>query len=90
MQGIKCFGKGSFFFRDTDEMNMISHETIGPDFKTIFLTVFFKPMKILLKVIVIVENRVLIVATLGYMMGIINRYGSRYSWHGLIVFKAPQ
>ena len=62
-------------------MNMVSHETIGPDFKAVFLAVFFQPMKILFEVIIIIENGVLIVATLGDMVGIINSYGSCYSWH---------
>ena len=81
MQGIECLGKGCFFHWDADEMNMICHETISPDFKAIFLTVFFKPVKILLKVIVIVKDRILIVAPLGDMMRITNGNGSCYSWH---------
>ena len=87
MQGIKRFGQRGFLPGDTDKVNMIRHEAIGPDLKTIFVAVYLKPMKILLKVIIIVENRILIVATLGYMMGIIKGYGSRYSWHGLIIAK---
>ena len=89
MQGIERFGKGSFFFGDTDKVNMISHETIGPDFKTVFLTIFLKPMKIMFEVIIIIENGVLIVTPLGDMVGIINSYGSCYSWHKRKNSKTP-
>ena len=61
-QRVLVVGKG-------DEMDMVGHQAIGPDFQPILLGIFSQPSKILHPVPGFKENILPVIAPLGDMMG---------------------
>ena len=61
-QRVLVVGKG-------DEMDMVGHQAIGPDFQTILFGIFSQPGKIVPPVPGFKENLLPVIAPLGDMMG---------------------
>ncbi len=68
-------------------MNVVAHETVGPDFQGIFLAVQNKPLDILEVICLVFEDVMAIITSLSNVMGKIDRYCSGDSWHESIILK---
>ena len=70
VKGVEHFGKRVCLLGHTNKMYMIGHQAICPDLKIIFPAILFQPEQILTEIILILKERLLVVASLGDVMWI--------------------
>jgi hypothetical protein len=68
--------------RNGDKVNVIGHQAIGPDLSCRTPQLASQDGKIVAKVVVAKERRLLPASTLSYVMGITRHNETRHPWHG--------
>jgi hypothetical protein len=76
MQSVESLSQGIVIHRHRDIMDVIAHETIGPYVQRVFVAVIQQQLKILDIVFVRFKDGLAIIAPLGDVMGISDRYGA--------------
>ncbi len=71
--------------RNADKMDMIRHEAVSPDIQIVFGGILVEPMQVLGVIFRFHEDSLPVISPLRDMVRVINRYGSRYSGHGIII-----
>jgi hypothetical protein len=74
------------FFRDNDAMNVIAHQTVSPEPRTIPLRVLSQPLQVPLPIPVVVEDVICKIAFLRDMMRHAGQDYSGNSRHGRLSF----
>lgn len=74
MRNAEYPGKRIFFLGDYDKMNMIAHQTVGDNLQIKLSAIICYKREILFSIAVIIEYVLLVVASLGNVMGISRHY----------------
>jgi hypothetical protein len=61
-------GKAFFIMGDHDKMDMVAHETIGKNIKTIFLCILLYPRTVQGEIFIALKNILAVIAPLGDVM----------------------
>jgi hypothetical protein len=74
-------GEGSFGLRDTNKMNMISHQAVCPDFDGVTVGTFLKPVEVTPEIGVFFEDVLLVVPPLSDLVGVTDNGGTSETSH---------
>lgn len=74
--------KRGFILRHGEQMEVVVHQTIGPNLQVILLCIVRQKFEIGLPVFIVEEDRSAIIAALRNVMRIAGGYDARDSWHG--------
>jgi len=72
VKGVEGLRQRVRFHRHTDEMNMVSHQTIGPYLQGIFRAIRLKPLQVLMIILIPLKDLLPVIASLRDMMGMAN------------------
>jgi hypothetical protein len=83
MDGPEDAHQGVIGAGDGNDMDVVRHETISPDFQTVSPGVLIEQFQIMGVILRHGEHGLPVIAPLGDMVGVTYGYGTGYSWHKL-------
>ena len=66
---------------DADQVDMVGHEAVGPDLQAALGGEFGQPMEVMVVIVRLHEDCLPVISPLRDVVGITDRYSSRYSRH---------
>ncbi len=81
MDGSEDARQGVIFDGDADDMDVVRHEAIGPDFEFVLPGILGEPFQIAGVILRHGEHGLPVIAPLGDMVGVTYGYGTGYSRH---------
>jgi hypothetical protein len=79
---IECAGERIILVWHTNQVDMVAHETVGPDIEGISFAVLLQPFPILEVILICLKDPLAVIAALRDMVGKSSRYRSRDPGHG--------